>query len=124
MQLVSRNHKVTARIYNEEHQKWATKEIVSIARGILSGELGIVAGARQLAAWRFDVGADKDPDFIFFVGIESETDEIPIGDVRSRWNPEALKAKDAELQRFEASVRDKAVRACQKLIEKYEVQNG
>ncbi len=91
---------------------------------MLSGELGIVAGARQLATWRFDVGADRDPDFTFFVGIDSETDDIPVGDVRARWNPEALKTKDAELQRFEASVRDKALQACQKLIEKYEMQDG
>lgn len=91
---------------------------------MLSGELGIVAGARQLAAWRFDVGADKDPDFTLFVGIESETDDKAIGDVRARWNAEVLKAKDAELQRFEGSVRDRALQACRKLIEKYEMPSG
>ena len=115
---------MTAPIYNEEHRKWASKEIVSIAKGLLSGELGIVAGARQLATWRFHVGADNDPDFTFFVGVASETDDIPIGDVRTRWNPEALKAKDAELQNFEASVRDKALQACQRLIRRYETEGG
>ena len=115
---------MTAPIYNDEHRKWASREIVSIAKGVLSGELGSVAGARQLAAWRFHVGADNDPDFTFFVGVESQTDEIPIGDVRVRWNREALKAKDADLQSFEASVWDKALQACQRLIQRYEIQDG
>jgi hypothetical protein len=42
-----------AQIYSEEHRNWASGKIVAVAKSILSGELGIVAGARQLAAWRF-----------------------------------------------------------------------
>jgi hypothetical protein len=110
--------------YNEEHRNWASGKIVAVAKSILSGELGIVAGARQLAPWRFDVGAEHDPDFIFFVGIDSETDHLPIGEVRSRWNPEVLKAKDEELRSFEASVRDKALPVCYSLIQKYGKHTG
>jgi len=65
-------------IYNEEHRRFASAKIVAAARSILSGELGIIAGARQLACWRSDVGGDHDPDLIFFVGLDSETDYLPI----------------------------------------------
>ena len=115
---------MAAPIYNEEHREWASRKIVAAATSILSGELGIVAGARQLAPWRFDVGAEHDPDFTFFVGVDSETDHLPVGEERSRWRPEALKAKDEELRTFEASVRDRALRVCQSLIQKYEKHTG
>ena len=115
---------MAAEIYNEEHLNWAAGNIVAVAKSILSGELGIVAGARQLARWRFDVGAEHDPDLIFFVAIHSQTDHLPVGEVRSRWSPEALKAKDEELQRFEASVRDAALRVCHSLIQKYGKRTG
>ena len=75
--------------YNEEHRRLASAKIVETAQRILSGNLGIVAGARQLSGLGFDVGAEHDSDFIFFVGIDSETDHLPVGEVRSRWNAEA-----------------------------------
>src|SRR5437764_11223306 len=96
-------------IYNNEHRRIASAKIVAIARSIVSGELGVIAGARHLAGWRFDVGAEQDSDFKFFVGVDSETDHLPVGDVRSRWSPDALKAKDEELRTFEASVRERAI---------------
>ena len=115
---------MTAPIYNEEHREKASRKIVAAAKSVLLGELGIVAGARQLANWRFDVGAEHDPDFIFFVGVDSETDHLPVGAVRSSWNAEALKRKAEELRNLEAAFREKAFRACQVLIQKYEKHNG
>jgi len=106
-------------MHNEEHRRWAAAKVVTATQSILSGGLGIVAGSRELAGLRFDVGAEHDPDFIFFVGVDSETDHLPVGDVRSRWSADAVRGKDEELRAFEASVRDKAYRACQSLIQKY-----
>ena len=102
----------------------ASAKIVATAQRILSGELGIVAGARQLSGLRFDVGAEHEADFIFFVGVDSETDHLPVGGVRSRWSSDALKAKDEELQIYETSVRDKAFRVCQSLIQRYETHDA
>ena len=110
--------------YNEEHRRWASGKIVAVARNVLAGQVGIVAASRQLAAWRFDVGAEHDPDFVFFVGVDSETDHLPVGDVRQRWSPDVMRAKDDELRDFEASVRDEAFRVCRSLIQKYETHVG
>ncbi len=111
---------MTAPVYNEEHRQWASAKIVALARSILSGEVGIVAGARQLTGLRFDVGAEHDPDLVFFVGVDSETDHLPIGEVRHHWDSTALQAKDEELRRFEAAKRERAMQACRSLIQKYE----
>jgi len=109
-----------SQIYNEEHQQFVSRKIVAIARSILSGELGIIAGARQLCGLGHQVGADRDPDFAFFIALDSESDHLPIGEARKRWNPEALREKDAEVITFEASYRERAFEICRKLIQKYD----
>jgi hypothetical protein len=110
--------------YNDEHRRLASAKILIAAQRILSGDLGIVAGARQLAPLRFDVGAEHDSDLIFFVGVDSETDHLPVGEARQHWKPDALPAKDRELSAYEASVRDRALEVCRSLIQKYEIRGA
>jgi hypothetical protein len=110
---------MTSQTYNEEHRQFLSRKVVAAAQSILSGELGVVAGARQLCGLAHQVGADRDPDFIVFIGIDSESDHLPIGEVRQQWNPDALLAKDAELADYEARVRERAFAACRSLIQKY-----
>src|SRR5262249_21150681 len=90
---------------NEEHRRIAIAKVVAVAQRVLSGQQGIVSGARQLASLRFDVDADRDPDFVFFVGVDSETDDLPLEGVRSQWDADAFKAKQTELLEFESKVR-------------------
>ena len=112
--------RMTRQIYNEEHHQFISRKIVAAAQSILSGEIGIIAGARRLSGLGDKVGSDRDPDFTFFVALDSESDHLPIGEVRQRWNPEALRAKDAEVAKFEAFYREKAFEICRRLIQKYE----
>jgi hypothetical protein len=111
---------MTSQIYNEEHRQFLSRKVVVAAQSILSGELGIVAGARQLCGLAHQVGADRDPAFTIFIGIDSESDHLPIGEVRQRWNPDALLAKDAELADYESRVRERAFESCRSLIKKYD----
>jgi hypothetical protein len=82
--------------YNEEHKRWAGTKVATLAKRILASEVGIAEGSGKLAKWRFDLGAEAGPDFIFFVGIESETDRLPLGPARRHWNPDILRVKEAE----------------------------
>ena len=95
------------------------RQIVSLARRILDRDIGIVAGAREFSRLRFSSCTNSDSDVLVFVGIDSETDHLPIGDKRQHWSAEALKTKDAELQAYEARVRKRAFRACESLISRY-----
>jgi hypothetical protein len=110
--------------HNEEHRQYAASKVVAIARNMLSGKTDIVSGARELAGWRFDLDADDDPALVFFVGLDSETDHLPIGEARANWNKDVLQAKDEELKRFADSARPEALKCCQRLIEKYEPGAG
>src|SRR5436190_21390879 len=105
--------------YNEEHKRLVGSNVAALAKRILAAEVGIAEGAGEFATWRFDVGAEADPDFVFFVGVNSQTDHLPIGPARRHWNPDILKAKDAELARYEANVREQAFEICRRLIQKY-----
>jgi len=105
---------------NEEHRQFISRKIVAAARRMLSGELGLIAGARELSGLGHSVGAGHDPDFTFFVGIDSESDHLPIGEVRQHWNPEAMRVKDAEVAKFEAFYRERAFETCRRLITKYD----
>ena len=108
--------------HNEEQRQRTSAKIRALAQSILSGELGVVEGSRHLAKLGFEVGAEDDPRFIFFVGVDSETDHLPLGEVRHHWSPDALLAKDEELKSFEISVRERAFEICRSLIDKYDIK--
>ena len=100
-----------------------TKEqkVAQIARDILDGRIGIIEGAREIR--RFCGGHlgfdERDPDLNTFVAIASETDDLPIGDVRQHWAPAALAQKDAEITRCEAIYREAAFKAASHLIARF-----
>jgi hypothetical protein len=80
---------------SEDGIRAARAKVVDLVRRVISGDLSILLAARDLSRLRFSVGSDEwDPDFIPFVAIDSETDQLPIGQVREHWAPEALVEKD------------------------------
>jgi hypothetical protein len=113
-----------ATIYSVEHRKHASANIVAITQRIRAGELDIVAGARLISGLRFDVAAEHDPDFPLLRWRGFGDRPFAVGDVRSRWSPDALKAMDEELQTYEASVRDRAFAVCRSLIQRYETHDA
>lgn len=96
------------------------EEILAAARGVLDGTVGIVDAARILANISFVLGAENDEPFMSFRGIDSETDHYPLGDVRMRWNPDALAREDAKRERYEAEIRKGVEEGCRVLIAKYQ----
>jgi hypothetical protein len=72
------------------------QKVVAIARALLASKIGVIETARQINAFRGDrVGLDEfDPDFVTFLAIESETDDLPVDESRSHWAPDALAQKD------------------------------
>ncbi len=97
------------------------REIVRVARLILSGEVSIITGAREMASVRFRSHSDdRDEEFLVFVGIDSETDHLPVGDMRKLWAADALIRKDAQINEAEDFFRERALEAARILIERYE----
>ena len=96
-------------------------EIVRVARRIVDGSVGVIAGAREMTRVHFrSHSKEKDEEFLVFVGIDSETDHLPVGEVRKHWSAEALAQKDAEIKEAEDFFRDRALTAARVLIQRYE----
>jgi len=78
--------------------------MVDLARAMLRGETGILAGARRMLAHRSGAGLDDlDADLLAFVAIDSQEDHLPVDpNERARWDAGALARKDVEIAEAEA----------------------
>jgi hypothetical protein len=96
------------------------QKVSRIAQDILDGRIGVIEASRALVALRFEVAVDeRDPDFITFVGIDSETDDLPVGQTRQHWAPDALAKEDQEIARCEALYREPAREAASHLVARF-----
>jgi len=94
-------------------------KLVKVARSMLDGKTDLLIGVRQINRLRAGV---RDPDAEIFDtirGVESETDDLPIGAERSLWSVDALAEKDAIRDRYIEEVRDAILMTCQKIIEEF-----
>jgi hypothetical protein len=108
---------------DESRQRDLREEVAATARGIASGEVSLLDGARRIAALRFEIeGCERDEDLKVFVVIDSETDHIPKTAARSLCTQSWLENCDAELRDigvfYERQIRD----ACNKLIARFSTE--
>ncbi len=94
-------------------------EIVNCTQDLLSGRCGVIESARVLWRLSLRVRAQRDPDFVTFCAIDSESDALPIGPERENWAREALKREDAKISSLEARWRPRAITAAGSLLKKY-----
>ena len=105
---------------NEEYLNQRKKEVVEIAQQILKQSLSVVDGSVRLSTLRLDVCDDPaDEDFRLFVAIESESDHLPLKEVRKKYSEQALEKADTEIEEIEKIYRGQIQTACKKLIERF-----
>ncbi len=107
---------------HEEYLQLQNERVVETAKKLLNNKIGIIEGARILSSLRHDITDETerlDPDFVLFVGIDSETDSLPVGKERRNWAAYALVEKDKEIQQAEDFYRDKVMAACKVLIDRF-----
>jgi hypothetical protein len=107
--------------HNLERRANAKSRILSLAKLLLSGQLGVIAASRELGPLRHEVEAGIAEVLVTFAGIDSETGTLPIGEVRQHWGPEALDRKDREIREAEEFYRDTAMQAATRLLQLLEV---
>jgi Protein of unknown function (DUF2489) len=107
--------------HDSEDRTRAKTQILSFAKQLLSGQLGVIAASRELSPLRHEVETEVAEVLVAFTAIDSETDALPIGEVRQHWSPEALERKDREITQAEEYYRDKAIEAATRLLQLLEV---
>lgn len=105
----------------DNRQHYLRGMIVAICEAVLAEEIGIIAASRRLNDFGHELFDGRDEDFILFVGVDSETDHLPVNFERRNWSQEALKRKDAEIAEAEAFYKDDVMAACKKLIERFTI---
>jgi hypothetical protein len=97
----------------EEH----CRKIHARAVDLLEGRAGVIETARTMSKLRYWAGLNDDPDLLTFVGIDSETDALPVGEVRKYWAAHALAREDVEIDRAEELYAESAKQAAAALAE-------
>ncbi|MCA1498761.1 MULTISPECIES: hypothetical protein [unclassified Bradyrhizobium] len=103
--------------WNETAILAARREILTTAQDMLARRLTYIEGARRIVALAMAARLDeRDPDLLPFVGIDSETDALPFGEMRKYWQPTALAALQPEINEKEAWARDFGEPHCKSLV--------
>ena len=110
-----------AQMSQEQHVQSARRQVVGIARAMLAHEINFLLGARRLASLWHQTGVqDNDSDFATFTSIDSETDDLPLGDMRQQWDAQALAKLQPDIDAAEEWARDFGELACLALIKRFE----
>jgi hypothetical protein len=93
-------------------------EMADVARRMLDGELHLFEGVRKLSdlSRRLPVGEDLEAVIRTLQGIDSEIDDLPLGEARSAWANDALAAKDRERDQYLERTRSEIEDACRTIL--------
>ena len=105
------------------HEEFVHKQKVragEVAQGMLDGDIQYLEGALELCSLRHKIEvAEEDEDFIVFVAISSETDHLPIGQVRKYWSKAALERHQAEIQKSIDWAKKISLTQCKSLVKRF-----
>jgi hypothetical protein len=106
--------------WNESEILAARGRILKTAQEMLTGKLSYIEGARKIIATGKAARLDEwDPDLVPFVGIVSETDALPFGEMREHWQAAALDALQPEIDQKEAWACGLGEFHCRRLVERF-----
>ncbi len=95
----------------------ARAKIAETLKLMLAGQVSYIEGARIVNGWSHTSGYDRlSEPLVTFVAIESETDAVPIGEVRERWAADAVAKHLAGWERSEAWAKQYGEPACHEVL--------
>ena len=86
-----------------------------VAQAVLVGRTTVLEAVRELFSLAHTDAIAEVEDRRFIIGIESETDHLPVGEVRKLWAPSALKEKDVEISRAEERYKTDFLETCRRI---------
>jgi hypothetical protein len=102
---------------NQDNKDLCEKAI-SLSNAIISGQYRPLLGVRMLVPYLHELNIAFDKRFTGLIGIDSETDYIPLEDhIRKLWNSDALVQLDIEANEYEEKVKAGIFEDCKILIE-------
>jgi hypothetical protein len=106
---------------DSQYRAKVAAQVLAMAKQLIAGRLGVIAAARKLSCFRHDFDPDLVTPLTVFIGVASEMDDLPVGDVRQYWAADALERKDRDIAEAERFYRDSAIEAATELVRLLEV---
>ena len=91
------------------------RSLVVVLDALLSDRISITEGCRRVVRLRFELAEESSELFLPFVGVDSETDAFPLGEVRDLWSSAALVREDQKRSRVEERYRPLVIKASKEL---------
>lgn len=105
---------------HEEYVAMQRRRVAELARQILAGQIDILDGSCKIAALRWELEVPEwDDDLMAFVVVDSETDNLPIGDEARNWSDEALVRKEPELRHAREWALGVVRQPCENLVTRF-----
>ena len=105
----------------EEYLNRVRERILACARSVLVREVEPLQGVRELTGLLSELG---DPALeearLALVGIDSQTDHLPLGSVRENWAAETLVDQDREIAEATDLLSTEIADACRELLNRLE----
>lgn len=105
--------------YRDDYETKCRRKMVAFAIALRDGDTDLISGVRGIMRWLCKLPDYEMPMFLGIRGIESETDDYPIGEVRDKFAPEYLAELDAEMEDYINRVRDSLLQDCLEIIDYY-----
>jgi hypothetical protein len=87
------------------------------AREMLAERIGALQTVRELLPLLHqDTSIVSSTDFDSMRGIDSETDDLPVGCERELWHPDSLAEKDLEIARCKSLYREHVRSICERIL--------
>lgn len=97
----------------------AKKKLIETANSIIKDEIGVVEGCRLISKLIHKAGVEENDLFLPIIGVDSETDDYPLGKVREHYGAEYLEKIDKEIKAYETRNKNLIVEVCRGIIDKY-----
>jgi hypothetical protein len=88
------------------------------AQAVLDGRTTVLEAVRELVSLAHTEAVAELEDRRFIIAVASETDDLPVGEVRKLWAPSALKEKDVEIARAEELYRADFLETCRRIVKR------
>jgi hypothetical protein len=104
---------------HEEFVLSVSRQMGELVHAAAEGKILSLVAVREIL-WRLNSlkEIERDPDMLFPVGIDSESDSFPLGQERQYWAADSLRERDEAANRYESKVRDKVISSLERLAAK------
>ncbi|HEY0615269.1 MAG TPA: hypothetical protein VGC96_11530 [Candidatus Elarobacter sp.] len=97
------------------YRRKALFTLVDVAQKMLAGEIGPIEGSRKISRLRFDVDDEENDVFNPFIGVDSESDDLVVGN-RTLWADAFLEDVDRRYEVYDRGLRPGIADDCRSLL--------